>query len=175
MTVCSAYRVPGLGAVMVCDGRVSDGNSTILTDTSEKWLVAGSAVASYAGAIGGKWLDLRDNPPKDWTALWAALIDHDATAHGLDYEILAYDRKRDRLLRTDHQGSALTVGLYSAIGAGGDIALGVLDALPAPRTLEGAVKLCQRAVRAAIRRNASCGGRIRTLIMRGRRAAVQVS
>lgn len=146
-----------------------------MSDTDQKWGEFGSVVAVCAGTLGGLWVDLKDAPPRNWTEFRARITDLDATKHDREYEIMVYDRARDRIVHTDHQGDALWPGLYGAVGCGGPVALGVLDASKAPATLESAAKLATKAVRIACRRNIYCGGRIRTLIVRGRRAAVQVS
>lgn len=174
MTVGVAYRVPGHGAVLCCDGRICDPDTgAVHTERAEKWMVGGSVVAMYAGEIGWAWLGLRDNPPKTWRELCERL--EELRDRELDYSILAYDRTKDRLVHTDSADGAALPGLYGAVGCGGSVALGALDASPAPTSLTAAAKLVARAVRIACRRNAMCGGRVRTLVIPGRRGAVTVS
>jgi ATP-dependent protease HslVU (ClpYQ) peptidase subunit len=168
VTICIAYRVPGLGAVLGCDSRITDtGTGAICSDTDEKWLASGSVLACYAGAIGGLWLDMRETPPRSWQEFRKAFTDIDATqSHDRDYEALVYDRRGDAIYHTDHQGGASRRGLYWAVGCGGPYALGVLDASAAPRTLEAAERLVRRALRIACKRHSSCGGRLRVLVAR---------
>ena len=175
VTVGVVYRVPGHGAVLGCDSRVLAGDGEIITDADEKWLVAGSAIALVAGQSGGLWADLKEATPAGWPALRKAVTDIDAElSHARDYEVLVYDRRADVIWHTDHQGDAIRRGLFASIGCGGGLALGALEASPAPRTLEHAEKIVRRAVKIACRRHSACGGRIRTIIVRGRRGELEL-
>lgn len=176
MTIGIVYRVPGLGAVLGCDSRITDVNTGLIeSDHDEKWLSGSTFVACFAGAIGGLWSDLREQPPRGWPELRRSITDLDATeSHDRDYEVLVYDRKSDVIWHTSHQGDALRKGLYGAIGCGGQLALGALDASPAPKTLEAAERLVRRALKIACRRHSACGGRLRLLVVRGRRGAITV-
>lgn len=176
MTVGVVYRVPGLGAVLGCDSRITDTDSGLIhSDHVEKWLIGGSVVACYAGSVGGLWGEIREAPPRTWVDLRKALVDLDATeSHDRDYDALAYDRRTDTLWHTDHQGEALRKGLFGTIGCGGSVALGVLEASAAPRSIEGAERLVRRAVKAACKYNSACGGRVRILVVRGKRGAITV-
>jgi len=173
MTVGIVYRVPGLGAVLGCDSRVTDEHGEIMTDSDEKWLVAGSAVACCAGALGGLGVDLRATPPRNWPELRKALTMTDAVDRGLDYEALVYDRRGDALFWSDHQGDALRRGLYATLGSGGATALGALDASAPPKTLEAAERLVRRALRITCKRHSACGGRLRVLVV-PRRGTIRV-
>jgi 20S proteasome alpha/beta subunit len=175
VTVGVVYRVPGQGAVLACDSRITGDNAQILSDQDEKWLVAGSSVACCAGSLGGLWNDLRAQPPRSWPELRRAITDIDAVlSHDRDYEVLAYDRRADSLWHADHSGEALRKGLFATIGCGGTLALGVLEASAAPRTLEAAEKLVRRAVRVACKYNSACGGRTRVLLVQGKRTAISI-
>lgn len=170
MTVGLVIRVPGHGAVLACDSRLSDdGAGTIYSDTERKWGQFGQVIACYAGSPGGLWLELLADPPKRW-----AEFHKRTTVAGGDFEILAYDRARDRLVHTDEKGWAVPVhGLHAAIGCGGPIALGVLDAAKTPSSLEAAAQLAGRAIKIACRRNVFCGGRVRVVLVKGRRAPLE--
>lgn len=166
MTVGVAIRVPGQGAVLACDSRVVDSDSgEIYTDADHKWGLFGTTAAVCSGALGGLWLDLREKPPRNLAELRERTTDLDAKDHDREYEILVYDRRKDRLVICDHQGDMTHVGGMGAVGSGGAIALGVLDAAKPPTTLEAAATLAQRACRIATRRNAFCGGRIRLVLV----------
>jgi 20S proteasome alpha/beta subunit len=175
VTVGIVYRLPGHGAVLACDGRVTNDNGGILTDQDEKWIICGSIVAVCAGNLGGLWIDLKDNVPKNWKEFRARITDKDAQHKGVDYEIMAYDRVADRIVHTDHHGDALLQKTFATVGCGGPVAAGALDASPAPRSLEAAARACESAARHAIKRNAFCGGRVRVLtVPSNRRAQVSV-
>jgi len=174
MTVGIAIRVPGAGAVLACDSRISGDGGHIFTDLEEKWLVAGTATAVYAGCVGGMWHKLRDAPPRNWTDLRAAIECPDAASRGLDYELLVYDRTQDRILWTGQHGEATVVRTHAACGAGGAYAYGVLDAAKPPTTLDAAVALARRTIKIVCRRNMTCGGRIRILVVRGKRTPVEI-
>lgn len=165
MTVGVGIRVPGQGAVLACDSRITDpASGEIFTDAEHKWGVFGSAPAVYAGVVGDLWDELRRSPPRNISELRERIRDLQAQEHGRDYGILCYDRAKDRLLGLSHQGEATQMGVHYTIGCGGALALGVLDAAKAPTSLEAAAKLATRAVKITCRRNAFCGGRIRVLI-----------
>lgn len=174
MTVGVVIRVPGQGAVLACDGRVTADSGSIFSDTDQKWGEFGSVVATCAGSLGGLWVDLKDSPPRNWKEFRERITDLDASDHDRAYEILVYDRVKDRIIHTDHQGDMLSPGSHGVIGCGGPLALGVLDAAKPPATLEGAAKLASRAVKIACKRNAFCGGRVRVVIVRGRKGAIEV-
>lgn len=161
MTVGVVLRVPGEGAVIATDGRFADPETgAIYSDTDQKWGEFGSVVACYAGEGGPWWLNLRAVPPLTWRAFEKRISRAKA-----EFEILVYDRKRDRIWHTDHKGDALQVGNHATIGCGGPIALGLLDGARAPQSLDAAAKLARRAVAIACRRNVFCGGRIRTVVV----------
>lgn len=173
MTVGVVLRVPGQGAVLACDSRSCDDETgAIFSDTDQKFGEFGSVVACYAGCIGGVWVGFKDSAPRNWAELLKRATDLDADAHKVDYEILAYDRTKDRIMHADHTGDALHVPSHAAIGCGGPIALGVLDSVKFPSTLEAAAKLARKAVRIACKRNVFCGGRVRVVIVRGRKGVV---
>jgi hypothetical protein len=92
----------------------------------------------------------------------------------LDWGLLAYDRKSDRVMLGDCFGGEYQVSNLHAVGAGGDYAQGWLDGQKRPRNLAEAAKLCRQAQKAVFRRDVTCGGRIRTLIAKGRRGPVQL-
>lgn len=166
MTVGIIYRVPGHGAVIGCDSRLTDESGAISSDHWEKWGIFGSVIACYAGTIGGLWQDLRDKPTKNWPEFRKAITDLDATqAHDRDYEVLVYDRRKDIIWHTGHQGDAVRHGGYAAIGAGGGIALGALDVSSPAKSLDSAERLVRRAVKISCRRHSSCGGRIKTVVV----------
>lgn len=175
MTVGIAIRVPGQGAVLACDSRIIELESlNIYTDSEQKFGVFGSCVALYAGSLGGLWVDLREDPPRNWSELRKKITDLEAADHDRSYDVLVYDRTKDRLLCSSHQGDGFQIGLYSGIGCGAAVALGVLDATRALGSLEAAAKAAHRAVKAACKRNAACGGKIRTLIVHGRKGPIDV-
>ena len=118
---------------------------------------------------------MREAPPRTWPELRRAITDIDAVlSHDRDYEVLAYDRRGDSLWHADHSGEALRKGLFGTIGCGGALALGVLEASAAPKTLESAERLVRRAVKVACKYNSACGGRVRVLVVRGKRGAISV-
>ena len=175
MTVCAVIRVPGQGAVLVSDGRYSGPESgEIFSDTFKKWCVFGSVAAVFAGHVGGLMLDLEEKPPRNWAELRERIKDLEASDQDREYDVLLYDRTKDRIIHSGNAGDAALPGNHGVIGCGGSIALGVLDAAKAPTTLEAAAKLAFKAVKIACKRNVFCGGRIRTVIVRGRKGSAEV-
>lgn len=171
MTVCLAYRVPGEGCVLVSDGRVTDGALRVLTDSCDKSAVLGSCVALVAGCDGRALQDLQELKVKKY----ADILAYVRSRHGEseDYwQLIVWDRSGQKLYTLD---SALTELEHSvaAIGCGSDIATGVLSALPHPQSLEEATRALNKAARVACRRNAGCGGRIRTIVVRGKRKPIE--
>jgi len=153
MTVGVAYRVPGLGAVLVSDGRITHSDE-IVSDHARKFVVCGSTAAVLAGTVGALWRQLQEKPPRSFAALRAAVAaDPDET------DWLAYDRRSDRLWA----GEVRLVQPFAAIGSGASLALGALEALPLARSMPEAERHALTAVRAACRRNVTCGGKLRVL------------
>lgn len=157
MTVALAYRIPGAGAVMACDGRVTDANdSSILSDTERKYAICGPVTIMLAGSLGKLFVKLQDeNPPKTFPALRALISEHSTD----ETEWMAYDKKSDRL----YLGDVLMGRPIAGIGCGSAYGLGALEALPLARTLQDAHKAVSTAMAIACRRNAACGGKIRIL------------
>lgn len=156
MTICLAYRIPGEGAILACEGRIVDPDTnTIISDADKKYLECGSVVAMIAGNFGKAFHKIASSGPKSFSSLRAA-IDENMDD---DTEWLAYDKRTDRLYFND-----IVLGRpIAGIGAGAPIGLGALEALPLAKTMDAAYKAVSIAMTIACRRNASCGGRIRIL------------
>jgi hypothetical protein len=173
MTVGVGLLVPGAGCVFACDSRTAcTSTGHIYTDEDQKWAVLGALITVCAGAPGGLWLDLRAKPPRSMESLRRRVTDRDATDNERGYELLVYDQRTEWLAHLDDSGEATSIGRHGAVGCGGPIALGVLDAARAPQTLEAAARLVRRAALIACRRNAFCGGRVHTVIVPRRGAVV---
>ena len=156
ITICVGYRIPGEGAVLASDGRVTDAStSDILSDAERKYVICGNTVVLVAGTLGKLWIQLQDNPPKTFKALRAKIGEN----AGNDTEWLAFSRTEDRL----YLGDVAVTRPFAGIGCGASFGLGALEALPLAKTLEDAHKAVSTAMAIACRRNASCGGRIRII------------
>jgi 20S proteasome alpha/beta subunit len=163
VTVGVAYRVPGLGAVLVSDGRVTH-DQEIVSDVERKFVVCGATAVLVSGTVGQVWRQLQERPPRSFAAFRERLAESDD-----ETDWLAYDRRSDRLWAGD-----VRLGhTFAALGSGGSLALGALEVSPTPRTLEAAEKVAIAAARVACRRNVTCGGRIRVLVV-PRRGAISV-
>lgn len=151
---------------MACDGRILDADSnTILSDSDKKFVLCGSTVAMVAGNFGKVFHKITASPPKSFAALRAAITENVSD----DTEWLAYDRRADRLYLND-----IVIGRpIAGIGAGAPFGLGALEALPLARSIDAAYKYISTAITIACRRNASCGGRIRILVI-PRHGAIQI-
>lgn len=174
MTVGIAYRVPGQGAVLLCDSRVSGDDGHIFTDSDEKWIVGPGYAAICAGSLGGLWFDIRLSPPKNSAEFrWALTAENPAQTP--PYEVLMYDWRQDTLWHLDHSGDATNTGSYSTIGCGGALALGALDTLNPVRSLAATDRTLRKVAQSVYRRNSFCGGRTRTLtITSGRKGSATV-
>jgi len=150
--------VPGEGAVLACDGRIVDAaTNTIISDADKKYVICGATVVMISGNFGKLFHKIAASPPKSFTGLRSAIDDHMDD----DTEWLAYDKRTDRLYLDD-----IVLGRpIAGIGAGSPFGLGALEALPLARSLEAAYKATSIAMSIACRRNASCGGRVRLLIV----------
>lgn len=155
MTVGVAYRVPGKGAVLVSDGRVTHGTE-IVSDHERKYVVCGATACLVAGDVGSVWRDLQEKGPRNFKAFRRALEQSDD-----ETEWLAYDRYSDRLW----SGHVRLVQPFATLGAGSSVALGALEALPVAKDMVAAEKAAVIAVRAACRWNVTCGGRVRVLVV----------
>ena len=156
VTICLAYRVPGEGAVLACDGRIVDAaTNAIISDADKKYVVCGPTVVMIAGTFGKLFHKIAASPPKSFSGVRSAIDEHMDD----DTEWLAYDKRTDRLYLDD-----IVLGRpIAGIGAGSPFGLGALEALPLARSLEAAYKAVSIAMSIACRRNASCGGRVRLL------------
>jgi 20S proteasome alpha/beta subunit len=171
MTVVVGQLVEGAGAVLACDSRITCGYS-ILTDACDKFLVCGSAVVLVSGDDGGLMAELAHTRHFD-TVRAAALAYTEGKQ--LTWELLIYDRRVGGLFVLNSDGATVPLGSYAALGAGGDIALGVLGSAPVPKDLVSATRLVKRAARVAVKHNSGCGGKIRVLTIRGKRDRVEVA
>jgi hypothetical protein len=169
MTVGMIIRLPGGKAVLGCDGRLTDvDTSAIITDTLPKYLHGGTQraplLACYAGGAGGVWSDLRNTPPRSIAELVRRTELSDP--RGREFEWLAYQGGATWYGGTD--GVCIEVATMYTIGSGGVLARGALlvskwtDAQSAGRAVERALKL-------ACRFDSSCGGRLSIWCADGRK------
>ena len=173
MTAAVAYHVPGVGCVLACDSRAAcTETGHVFTDEDQKWALLGSLTVVCAGTPGALWLDLRTRPPRNMDALRKRIAAVSSDDDKLKYEFLVYDQRTDWLAYLDDGGDAISIGRRGAIGAGGPLSMGVMDAARAPQTLDAAARLTRRAVAIACRRNAFCGGRVRTVVVSRKGAVV---
>ena len=169
MTVAVAIRVPGVGCVIGSDGRITE-DCAILADSFVKWSDWGGLVSCWAGDLAKK-TDLDRAPPADLDALRAKL-----RTGGGETSVLVYDRAADRLTHTGSDAWLIPVASHWAIGSGGNVALGFLDGQRPAADLKSAAGLALRALRAAVRRRSSCGGRLRVVqVPHDRRRALVVT
>jgi len=170
MTIGLAIKVPGHGAVIACDSRITDSTGTIITDSDDKSLISGGVVSVFAGSFGGLLVDLRAASPRSLAELRKLTTDKSAGEHDRDYEFLAYDTRDGSLWHLDHQGDALRRGAYAAIGCGSPVALGALGMVSAPKTLEAAERLARKVIKLCAKQHSACGGRTRLIVVSGKRA-----
>lgn len=155
MTVCVAVRVPGVGAVVGSDGRVTDGDQ-VVADDFVKVVRCGSATVACAGVPDVfEWL----KGARNWNHA-KRLITRRAQTD--EWCSLGYDQSRERLMTSDN-GSSLPVPDYYAIGSGSSPALGALAAMGPARTLAEAERRVRKALRIAAARSITCGGRLTVL------------
>lgn len=155
MTVGVAYRVPGVGAVLVSDGRITH-DGELVSDNARKYVLCGATAVIVSGEIGQAWRRLQEKPPRSFAALRTAIVESKE-----DNDWLAYNRSNDQLWL----GEVRISGPFATLGSGASLALGALEVLPLARTLVDAEQVAQRAVRAACARHVECGGKIRTVIV----------
>lgn len=161
VTCIVACRVPGKGAVIACESRVTAGTE-IITDACDKWMVCGTVVLAIAGHDGGLVQALTGS--KNLPGVLKAAAEYSSAHNGLNWQIIGYDMPRDQLLQLDSDGALIVVERkVTAGGSGGSYALGWLEAQRAPKTLGAAARSTTLAVRAAIKRDCACGGRVRVL------------
>ncbi len=157
--MCVGVLVPGKGAVIGTDGRLSEGDR-IITDSFSKVRRFGDAIVSFCGVPALDWA----KGAKSWAGVVLKARNHHADIgleHGV-WELFGYDEKTQRLLATDTLNE-VDVGNRYATGSGGMFALGALEVLPVPESLDEAAKHVRAAIRVAIARSMSCGGQIRIL------------
>lgn len=166
MTVGLAIRIPGQGAVLATDGRITDSESGhILSDAERKHAIIGNVAVLVAGNLGPRWTLLQMQPPKSYRALREAI----ASSESPDVEWLAYDRSVDKLFYSD----VVTNRLVGGIGSGSPFGIGALEAGSQPKTLVEARERIEKAIGIAVRWNSSCGGRVRVITV-PKRGKIQV-
>lgn len=164
MTVLAAVRVPGRGAVLVADSRVT-GGTDIITDTCQKIVRCGSAGLAISGCDGNLLGAVANT--RTWAELVQAAFKYASEHTTLDWSGIGYDAVSDRLWFIDSDEHLIDAGTTAVGGSGGRVARGWLDAYESePKTLEGAKAWVVGACRAAIRRDSACGGRVRSLVLR---------
>lgn len=167
--------MPGEGAVLFSDGRVTEG-LRIVTDTCEKYAVLGSCVALVFGTDGRVLQDLGDAGARSYDDVVKYVNDRAERHIGVQvptWGLLVYERRNGVLYGIDSDTTEIVYTQSATGGCGGDLALGALSVLTRPKTLDDAVRVGQKAVRAAIRGNAGCGGRVNTLVVKGKRKAIE--
>lgn len=157
MTAIVGVHVPGYGAVLASDGRLSDDDGLIHSDRAIKLARAKWGILAMAGHIQALPVLARR------TSMQLA---YQTPVPELEYDVIAYDGSG--LYCWDHTRSVVHVHSHTSAGCGGHIALGVLEASDHVKTLDEAVQKAKAAVRAAIRRNTGCGGKVRVLKFAGR-------
>lgn len=172
MTCIVACRVPGKGAVIASDSRVTAGTE-IITDACDKWMVCGTLALAISGHDGGLVQVLTGC--KSLQEVMQKAAEYSNAHSGLNWQIIGYDRTRDKLLQLDSDGALIVVErAITAGGSGGSYALGWLEAQRAPQTLVGAARATTLAVRAAIKRDCACGGRVRVLTVPRKHGTISV-
>lgn len=151
MTVCVAVRVPGVGAVVGADGRITDGDQIVADDFVKVVHCGTSTVAGCGVPDVLEWL----KGGRNW-AHATKLIKKRATN---EWATVGYDRIRDRLMTAD-QCSSFPVPDYYAVGSGGGLALGALAAMGPAKTLVEAERRVRKALRIACARSTTCGGKL---------------
>ena len=118
MTVILAVRLPGEGAVLASDGRVTQGTE-IVTDVCEKLVICGSAILGASGQDGGLLPSLEQ--AKNWPDVIRVGYEFiKAAPSTLSWNTVGYDRKADQLWYFDSDGAQIPVpGMFGAIGCGG--------------------------------------------------------
>jgi ATP-dependent protease HslVU (ClpYQ) peptidase subunit len=172
MTIGAVVKVPGEGAVLVADGRVTDGALRILTDSCDKTAVLGSCIALVAGCDGRALQDLREAGVKSY----AGVVEYCRQRQEEEptWQLIVWDRPTQRIIRIDSSLSEIETGTSAFIGSGGDTAQGALAGWPRPKSLDEAAKQTKRAAKLACTHNAACGGRIRVIIARGKRKPLEI-
>lgn len=156
MTAIVGVWVRGKGAVIASDGRLSDTEGTIHSDREIKVVRCSWGLLAVSGDIQALPSLARARTMQDA---------YELPVPGLEYNAIAYDGSG--LYSWDHTRSVIRVREHCAEGCGGSIALGALEVGDKVRSLASAAVKARLAVKAAIRRNVGCGGKVRVLRMRG--------
>jgi hypothetical protein len=166
MTCAAAYYLPREFTLLAVDGRITDEDGTIYTDTAQKWCQAGCLVAAFAGDMPAIQATMRS-----WLANSKA-IDSVQVAMSLrpkadpagEWSAIVFDWNDDALYTCDSDGCVLREHTrVTSVGAGSEVALGYLKACISSAGKKWAAPKAKRNVRDAIRaaasRNATVGAR----------------
>ena len=157
MTCLVGYRIPGVGAAIACESRLSAG-TVIASDECKKWLVCGSVVLAVSGTDGGLLPALSKARCRTWAQVEEAAEEY-SRPRGLSWEMIAYDQRLDLMVVCDSSGCVQATDCYAS-GSGGSYAWGWFESRPRPETLPDVARTLRASVRAAIRRDSGCGGRV---------------
>lgn len=155
MTCVVGIHVPGQGAVVACDSRITDPNTWEITSDDDVKALSCAILVGTAGHLGKTWTDFQLAPPRDLADFRARAI---AGTEDCDYVL--YCPNLDKLCVADSHGY-MGPSRLCGVGAGSMLALGYLSAFPPSSSLVQAAKRARKAVEVAISRNASCGGQVR--------------
>ena len=156
MTCLVGIRVPGVGAVIMAEGQITDESGRIWTKRANKLLKLPEVVIGVCGYY--SILDvIAASKVKTYDDV-KAFIFNTSAAHA--YQLLCYDRRRDRLVAIESDGQETVHNNWVTEGAGADLAAGALAALPRSESMEQAVVRARAAVTIACRMQVTCGGAI---------------
>lgn len=162
MTIGLAINIPDQGCVLGCDGRLLS-NYDIFVDDCKKFALCGSVAVLVAGQDGSLLESIEK--AKRWDQIAKRAGTYASEHPDQRWELLAFDRVRQRLVTLDSDGCRVDVGAHSfAIGAGAPFVAGALAVLPPAKTLEAAEKLVVDMMHLAMKRSAACGGKLTVIV-----------
>jgi ATP-dependent protease HslVU (ClpYQ) peptidase subunit len=171
VTVLIGYRLAGQGCVIAVDGRASEANGRVVTDTCVKTAVLGSCIVAVCGSDGRALQDLTEAGARNY----AHLVEYVRSRQQEEshWGLVVYDRHADRLISLDSDMGEYEYPRVATAGCGGQLAAGALAAMQTPKTLEAAVRTARRAIQITCKLSSACGGKITILLARGKRGAVE--
>jgi 20S proteasome alpha/beta subunit len=155
MTIIVAIRVPGQGAVLACDSRVSIGDE-IASDSYVKCRAGAEVLYAACGTERGMLEQFEAHT-------WPEVYDQALSLELQDWSLLAADKSGVYFLH--HGGFRLRHPFKYATGSGAPFALGYMDACRPAKSVADAVHIAKGAVKCAIARDSGCGGKIRVITL----------
>lgn len=167
MTAICGWRVPGKGAVISVDTRITSGTEKT-TDKAKKWIRHRDFIGAYCGSIsvGQAFIRrVRGTRIESWDSLAEVALHKGDPSKDPEVTFMAYMPSRDELALVDSDGAVFVQDRWAVCGSGAHYMMGFLASYESyPTSLAKATEMSRKACHVASMFELSCGARLRTLV-----------